>query len=76
MPAYGGLGTPTASQHIFHSEKLSQIVLVLLTPTGSNLESLDLESDALLTEPPHQIAWRMHLGLEYDHQARSVAHKS
>ena len=32
---HAGLGTPTVSQHtIFDSEKLSQIVLVLLTQTG------------------------------------------
>ena len=48
-----GLVTPTVSQHnIFYSEKLSQIVLVLLTvfePDGA-LNSLDLE--AVTLEPP------------------------
>ena len=50
-----GLGTPTTSQYnIFYSEKLSNLFLMLLTGPGSNLRSLDLESDALPTEPPHQ----------------------
>ena len=53
-----GLGTPTASQHnIFDSEKLSQILFVLLTQTGfkprvfgSGVDTLP----ALPTEPPRQ----------------------
>ena len=49
-----GLGTPTASQHsMFDSEKQSQFFLVLLTQTRFEPRgSLDLESDALSTEPP------------------------
>ena len=53
-----GLCTPAASQHnIFDEENLSQIFLVLLTQAGYEpIGSLDLESDALPTEPPrHQV---------------------
>ena len=45
-----GLGTPTASQHIFDSEKLSQLFLELLA--GFELGSSNLESNAQPTEPP------------------------
>ena len=49
---HGGLGTPTASQHnILDSEKTFTNVF-LCSWRGSNLGSLDLESDALPTEPP------------------------
>ena len=46
----GGLGTPTASQHNVHSEKLKDFLL-LLTRRDSNPRSLDLQSNALTTEP-------------------------
>ena len=49
------LGTPTASQHIFDSENLSQFVLVLMSRSGGIRTSpvfLDTESDAVPTEPP------------------------
>ena len=50
---HGGLGTPTTSQHnILNSEKLSQF-LFLCSWRGSNLRSMDLESDALYTKPSH-----------------------
>ena len=49
------LGTSTASQHnIFDSVKLSHFFLRSWRRRGSNLQSLDLESDALPTEPPRQ----------------------
>ena len=58
-----GLGTPTSSQrNIFDSEKLSEMVLVLLTQADSNLQSLDLESDALATEPPRHVTPCAYLG--------------
>ena len=41
-----GLGTPTVSKHILERKKTSQIVIVLLMQSG------DLESGALPTEPP------------------------
>ena len=49
-----GLGTPTASQHsMFYSENLSHFFLMCSwCRRGWNLRSLDLESDALPTEPP------------------------
>ena len=48
---HGGLGTPTASQHnLFDLEKL-KLFLVLLT--GFEPSTLDLQSDALTTEPTH-----------------------
>ena len=52
-----GLGTCTQQRvsTTFLTEKLSQIVLVLLIQAGFNLGSLDLKSDALPTEPPRHI---------------------
>ena len=52
-----GIGTPTSQHNVFDSgEKISQIVLVLLTQAGFDTSDLfgsyDLESDALPTEPP------------------------
>ena len=50
-----GLGTPTASQrNSFDSEKLTHFFFLLYSGRrrGSNLGSLDLESDAQPTEPP------------------------
>ena len=48
--AHGGLSTPTASQHnVFDSEKLK---IFLCSWRGSNIGSLDLESDALPIESP------------------------
>ena len=53
MRIHTGVGTLTVSQHnIFDSEKLSQICLVLVMLQGSNLVSLDLESDSLPTSHP------------------------
>ena len=50
-----GLGTPATSQHnIFDSQKLSQTFLVLLK--GFAPQVINLESDALPTEPPRQFA--------------------
>ena len=46
IDTHGGLDTPTASQQMFDSEKLSQFFLVLLKG------SLDLETNDLPTEPP------------------------
>ena len=47
---------PTASQHnIFDSEKVWQVFLVLLMQTGFEPRVLDLESDALPTEPPRHL---------------------
>ena len=49
-----GLGIPTASQHdIFDSEKTHN--LLLCSRRDSNLGSLDLESDALPTEPARHL---------------------
>ena len=50
----GGLGIPTANQHNI-SEKTSY-KLFLCSGRGSNLESCDLESDALAIEPPRHPA--------------------
>ena len=52
-----GLDTPTESQHVFLTRKYSHNCLLCpCRRRGSNLRSfrpLDLESDALPTEPPH-----------------------
>ena len=52
MHAYTGVGHTTASQHkLFDSEKLTQVFLVLLTGFDPLTRALDLQSNALTTEP-------------------------
>ena len=63
------LGTPITSQHnIFYSEKLSQVFLC--SRRGSNLGSLDLESDALSIELPR------HAVCEYANELSNKAESS
>ena len=47
-----GLGTPTASQHIFDSEKLTNCSCAPDADGARTSDLLDLESNALPTEPP------------------------